>query len=207
MSPSRKEKAAATRRRMMSAACRVFSERGYGGTTMEAVATEAGVAVQTLYYTFRTKSDLLQATYEWAVRDDGPHPHESQWWQAVETADNVHDVVGHLVAGKVPILERAAPLVWVVRSDEDARATYDFNEKLRIDGNQKLIEMLVAKQPLRAGLSLTHARDILLALTGPQQYQLLISEYGWSREDYAEWVTGAVLRELFGVEPDSTETR
>ncbi|HQV18644.1 MAG TPA: hypothetical protein PLC22_10060 [Gordonia sp. (in: high G+C Gram-positive bacteria)] len=165
------------------------------------------VVRQTLYYTFRTKSDLLQATYEWAVRDDGPHPHESQWWQAVETADNVRDAVGHLVAGTVPILERAAPLVWVVLSDEDARATYDFNEKLRIDGNQKLIEMLVAKQPLRVGLSLTHARDILLALTGPQQYQLLISEYGWSREDYAEWVTGAVLRELFGVEPDSTETR
>ena len=91
------------------------------------------VVRQTLYYTFRTKSDLLQATYEWAVRDDGPHPHESQWWQAVETADNVHDAVGHLVAGTVPILERAAPLVWVVRSDQDARATYDFNEKLRRD--------------------------------------------------------------------------
>ena len=59
--------------------------------------------------------------------------------------------------------------------------------------------MLVRKQPLRDGLSERKARDVLLALTGPQQFQLLTGEYGWTSEEYAEWVVGAVLRELFGI--------
>jgi AcrR family transcriptional regulator len=34
---------------------------------MDAVAADAGVAVQTVYFAFRAKGDLLQAVYEHAV--------------------------------------------------------------------------------------------------------------------------------------------
>lgn len=200
MAQSRKDKAAATRRRMMQASCAIFSKRGYAGTTMDAVAAEAGVAVQTLYYTFRTKSELLQAAYEWAVVADGVPPHLSEWWRAVDEATDVRDAVRLLVENTIPILERAAPLVWVVQSDEGARAVYEHNEKLRIDGNQALVRMLAAKHPLRNGLTDDRARDILLVFTGPQQFQLLTAEYGWSSAEYTTWVIGAVLRELFGLD-------
>jgi AcrR family transcriptional regulator len=197
---TRKERAAATRRRMMKAACDVFSERGYAATTMDAVAAEAGVAVQTLYFSFHTKAELLQAAYEYAVLGpEGVPPHLSQWWSDVETADDVRAAVEALVDGTLPILERAAPLVWVVRADEDARATYQRNEALRRDGNEVLVKRLMDKQPLRQGLSRSQARDVLLALTGPHQHQLFIAEFGWSRRDYRNWVVDAILRELFGI--------
>ena len=118
---SRKERAAQTRRRMIAAACAVFSERGFAATTMDAVAAEAGVAVQTLYFTFHTKAELLQAAYEHAVT--GPEqipPHLSDWWRQVSDATDVREAVTALVDGTIPILERAAPLVWVVRADADA---------------------------------------------------------------------------------------
>ena len=102
-----------------------------------------------------------------------------------------------MVDGTTPILERAARLVWVVRADEGARATYEHNERLRRDGNDVLIGMLTAKKPLRKGPSPGRARDILLSFTGPYQFQLLTSEYGWSVPEYRDWVVQAVLRELF----------
>src|SRR5947209_3194055 len=130
--PSRKERAAATRRRMMEAAYRVFSERGYAKTTMEAVAAEAGVATQTVYFTFHTKAALLQAAYEYAVL--GPEwtpPHLMAWWRAAESEPDVVSAVAHIVDGNVVLFERAARLVWAVHGDEDARPAYEFNETLR----------------------------------------------------------------------------
>ena len=50
----RREKAAATRERMLRAAIEVFAEQGYGGARMADIAARAGVAVQTLYFVFHT---------------------------------------------------------------------------------------------------------------------------------------------------------
>jgi len=89
---------------MMAAACTVFSERGFAGTTMDAVAAEAGVAVQTLYFSFHTKAELLQAAYEHAVT--GPEqilPHLSDWWRQVSEASDVRDAVIALVDGTIPM--------------------------------------------------------------------------------------------------------
>ena len=207
MSPSRKEKAAATRRRMMSAACRVFSERGYGGTTMEAVAVRRPES---------PSRPLLHVPHQVRpapghLRVGGPRRRTAPTRVAV--------VAGGRDRGQRPRCGGASGRGH--SADPRASGAARLGGALRrgCPGDVRLQrEAAHRRQPethrdagrqtaTRAGLSLTHARDILLALTGPQQYQLLISEYGWSREDYAEWVTGAVLRELFGVEPDSTETR
>jgi AcrR family transcriptional regulator len=198
ISPSRKDRAAATRRRMLDAAYHVFSERGYAKTTMEAVAAAAGVAVQTVYFTFHTKAALLQAAYEYAVL--GPEqtpPHLTAWWRAAESAPDIVSAVVHIVDGTVVLFERAAPLVWAVHGDEDARPAYEFNENLRRDGYGQLVDMLAKKHRLRRGLMPRTARDILLTLLGPHVFFVFTTELGWSTQQYATWVKGALLRELF----------
>src|SRR5260370_17833852 len=57
----RRPRAQATRRRIRDAARRLFVERGYVATTIEAIAGEAGVAVPTVYLAFGTKPALLAA--------------------------------------------------------------------------------------------------------------------------------------------------
>jgi AcrR family transcriptional regulator len=199
---NRKERAAVTRRRMMEAAYSAFSSRGYAKTTMDAVAAGAGVAVQTVYFTFHTKAELLQAAYEHAVLGpDGTPPHQSAWWQAAEEEPDLSRALDQIVAGTVALLERAAPLVVAVYRDEDARPAYEFNEQLRIEGYAELVRILARKHPLRTGLSRPSARDILLTLLGPHVFFLLTRELGWSHEKYGKWVQGALLRELFGIEP------
>lgn len=56
-------KAEATRKRILDTALRLFQERGYEGTTMRAVASEAGVALGNAYYYFESKEHLVQGFY------------------------------------------------------------------------------------------------------------------------------------------------
>ena len=54
-------RAAAKREQILTAATRLFAIHGYGGTSMDAVSSEAGVSKQTLYRYFPSKADLLSA--------------------------------------------------------------------------------------------------------------------------------------------------
>lgn len=203
--PSRRGRAAATRLRIVEAAYAAFLTDGYASTTMAAVARASGVAVQTVYFVFGTKSDLLQAVYEYAVH--GPEripPHRTRWWQAAEREPDIVRAVADVVGGNVDVLERSAPLVHAVLGDEAARDRYEFNEGLRRTGNEVLVGMLAAKHPLRPGLSGAKALDLFLVLTGPQVYTQLTREMSWSPDEVADWVTHAILHHLFGVESENS---
>jgi AcrR family transcriptional regulator len=52
-----------TRQLILDTALRLFEERGYAGTTMRAIATEAGVTPSNAYYWFGSKDELVQAFY------------------------------------------------------------------------------------------------------------------------------------------------
>ena len=66
----RARQAAATRARIIEAAGRLFAERGYGATTIDAVATEADVAVETVYARFKNKRNLLEAYLDTSIVGD-----------------------------------------------------------------------------------------------------------------------------------------
>ena len=69
-SPRRREQAAATRRAILEAAQPLFERDGYGATTMEAIAADAGVALKTVYVAFETKSGLLRALWDLLLKGD-----------------------------------------------------------------------------------------------------------------------------------------
>lgn len=50
-----------SRRRIMGVALRLFGERGYGGTALQAIADELGLTKASVYHYFRAKADLLDA--------------------------------------------------------------------------------------------------------------------------------------------------
>jgi TetR/AcrR family transcriptional repressor of mexJK operon len=55
---------------LLSAATRVFLRDGYGLTSMDKVATEAGVSTRTIYERFKNKADLLAAVISRLVEHD-----------------------------------------------------------------------------------------------------------------------------------------
>ena len=68
----RAEQAAATRELVLDAATRLFVERGYAATSIDAIAEAAGVGRSTVFAAAGGKSWLLKTAYDRAiVGDDG----------------------------------------------------------------------------------------------------------------------------------------
>lgn len=57
-------KSADTRQLVLDTALRLFERDGYAGTTMRAIAKEAGLSPSNAYYWFDSKDELVQAFYE-----------------------------------------------------------------------------------------------------------------------------------------------
>ena len=200
--PTRRDRARATRLRITKAAYSLFCERGYAGTTMADVADAAGVAVQTVYFVFHTKSELLSRTYDFAVLgEDEPLPPEMQPWYAQMTADaDVTDALRHAVSGIGAILARAMPLDAVVRaaaaSDPDAARIRARHEGWRADGYRTMLDVLRTKSALREGVSPERATQLLLMYVG-EVYRILVHDFGWSHDDWVDWTVATVAEQVF----------
>src|SRR5947209_304164 len=146
---SRRDKAAQSRRRMLAAAYDAFCEDGFKATTMEAIAKRAGVAVQTLYFTFHTKDELLQQVHEWTVLGDDPTPPPLQpWYLAAMAEPDAIRALDLITEGLVAILSRVAPTVPVFHAvaGDPAGEVWAHAEQLRRSGMEDLVDMLVAKR-------------------------------------------------------------
>src|SRR3982750_2219788 len=95
-SPVRRERARATRRRIREAAARLFVEHGYMATTIEAIAVEAGVAVQTVYFVFGNKRAMPAEALDVATAGgDAPVPvAERAWVEELRREDDPRRIVG-----------------------------------------------------------------------------------------------------------------
>jgi AcrR family transcriptional regulator len=196
---TRREKAAATRERMLRAAIDVFAEEGYVGARMADIAARAGVAVQTVYFVFHTKPELLQACYDHAVL--GPDrlvPPEQPLFRGVDTARSGRAAFRAFVAGNTAILERVATTDEVARAalhEPEAVAVVASSERLRREGYRDMLARISDRFPLRTGLELDTATDILLMYGSSATYLSLVRA-GWSRERFEEWLTDTLARTL-----------
>ena len=64
MTDGRRARGEATRARLIAAARELFGERGYEGTSIEAVLAASGVARGALYHHFKSKTELFDAVLE-----------------------------------------------------------------------------------------------------------------------------------------------
>ena len=72
-STRREAQARETRRSILEAAAELFVGSGYAATTIQAIADQGGVAVQTVYAVFGTKRELLRQLIESTITgDDDP---------------------------------------------------------------------------------------------------------------------------------------
>lgn len=191
---------------MLDAAYDLFCEQGFRATTMDAIAQRAGVAVQTLYFTFHTKDALLQEVHNRTVLGEEAIPPDRQAWRlAAEREPDIRRSVALTVDGTATVLGRVAPMIPVFHavSADPAGAIYRHGEELRRRGYADLADELVGKAPLRPDISKQRANDLLFVLLGPEIYRSLVIEAGWTHEQWATWTTNALLRDLFGLQPDT----
>jgi AcrR family transcriptional regulator len=201
-SPRRAEQAAATRVAILDAAQKLFEEQGYAATSMASIAKEAGVALKTVYLAFDTKSGLLRALWHLRLRgDEAPSPvGERDWYREVmEEPDPARQLELNARNSRV-VKARVGALMEVIRSgarsDADVDALWSNIQAEFLDNQRSIIDSLQRKKALARGLKVDRAADILWTLNHPDLYQLLVSERGWTPEQYEKWLADATASQL-----------
>ncbi|WP_020525007.1 TetR/AcrR family transcriptional regulator [Catelliglobosispora koreensis] len=199
----RKEQAAATRRRIVDAAYRLFCEQGYALTTMESIGREARVAVQTVYYVFRTKAHLLREVIE--VTAAGlPEPApvmQRGWMQEALSALDGHRALALVIEHGVDIYARMAPLSQAVHtaaaSDPDIDAHWQNIAAARRTGMGQLITTIAAHGHLRHGLTPERAADIMFVINSHETFLGLTRDAGWTVPEFKAWLYETLSSQLF----------
>src|SRR3954465_14634815 len=106
-----------TRRKIVVAATDLFVTEGYHATTLEQVATRAGVAVQTVYFHFGNKRTVLKEAVDIAaVGDEGPAALLARGWlDPARAAPDQRRTLEIWVRNGRAIYDRIGPIMRVVR--------------------------------------------------------------------------------------------
>ena len=201
-STRRQAQARETRRQVIEAARRLFTEYGYAGATIDAIAQEAGVAPETIFATFGNKRAILAAVIDVAVGgDDQPVPLlQRPGPQAVLQQAKPAQLLQLFAADISDILERVAPMFAIMRVA--AKTEPEIAELLKNRLEQRLrnltavVRRLSARSALREGLDDEQAAEIVWTITSPEVFSLLTVDRGWSRERYAHWLGDTLARLL-----------
>jgi AcrR family transcriptional regulator len=200
----RRQQASQTRLRILDAAQRLFSDRGYGATTMEAIAAEAGVATDTVYASFRNKAGVLHRLVDVRVGgDEAPVAIlDREGPQKVRVEPSQRRQVTFFAADVARILERARPVDDIMRGaygvDPEIAALRTRMEGLRYENMRQLVSWLASNGPLRGGITEEEGAAIVWTLASPEVHGLLRRDRGWSLDRYVAWLSDTLTRTLLG---------
>ena len=194
-SPLRQERAADTRRRIAAAALELFTERGFGGTTVAAIAERAGVSAQTVYATFGSKGAILRAM----LAQMEENADAAGWRERIATEPGPRGKLTAFAQWSAGLFASSKAVIAAAQgaaSDPallELRAEADGHRRAALDA---LVGTLEVSGALRAGLSRSQAADRAWILTGVELYLGATDGCGWSDTAYAEWLAELLISQL-----------
>jgi len=189
----RQRQAEQTHREILDAARKLFAHNGYAGTTVVAIADEAGVSVQTIYDSIGSKAailtelndliDELAGIPEVAARIPTTTDPIELLEVPVEIIRRVMEHVGDIMRTALTASEPE-----LLRVADESRRRHRFGAGL-------VVQRLADVGGLPPGTDVERAADIVAALCHPIFWAILLDEYGWTVDEAAAW-TLASLRQL-----------
>lgn len=199
----RTSQAAETRRAVVAAAARLFTERGYRATTIDAVADAAAVSRKTVFSSVGGKVDLLKLAMDWAVAGDD-EPVGLAERDAIARLFEYDDPVRLLTDWAHTLAEIDARTVHLFRAleiaaDEDADAAGLLAElhRQRLDAARRIVKHLREHHALAARRS-GEAVDLAWLATDPVWFDRLVRVRGWSVTRFAAWLGDTLVSDLLG---------
>lgn len=202
----RQVSADATRRAIVETAARLFAEHGYHATSVGAIASEAGVAVQTIYNAVGAKHELLSRVLDFAAAGErAPVPVPQFMREQAEGESDPRRIVGQLVEFWRGALPRVAPVLRIIR--EAAAADGRVAELECARAAQRLRNYAIAARllaelgALRPGLSIDAAAAAIFAIGHPETYRALVLDGAWDGDRWAAWARDALEAALLAPAP------
>jgi TetR/AcrR family transcriptional regulator of autoinduction and epiphytic fitness len=196
-SARRKAQARETRRSILDAAHELFVTSGYAATTIQAIAEQGGVAVQTVYAVFGSKRELLRQLIERTIAGDAePLPMaERPATKSIAAEPDARRRAELDAALARSITVRIAPIVRVAAeaaaSDPELAAMMEDVKTARRQEMTEAASVLAGPDRLRTDPE--EAAATLYVLYSPQVADMLITDYGWSPARYQKWLARMIL--------------
>lgn len=206
-SPRREAQARQTRARIIAVAARRFLAHGYSGTTMRAVAADAGVALPTVELAFGTKARLLKAVIDRAIAGDDEHVAmlDRAWAARSQSVPDPSRFIAAFAQQLTASAGRAAGLA--AAALEGARADGDIAAVAAQLMSQRqvmaawLVDGILLRSALREGVSRSDAIDTVWTLMDPVIFCRLTEDRGWTPGQFERWFTGTIARLLLPAGP------
>jgi AcrR family transcriptional regulator len=181
----RQQQAAATRERIAEAARRLFATAGYGSTSMEAIAAEAGVAVRTVYAAFGAKREILSLICErWLERARA----RERAAEVLAEADPVRRL--RAAAGWLRTLYAAGFDVVMIFEGAETRALL----RSKLAGRDQVMDAMIASLEGHLRAPVHEVQAVYRALAAPGVYRELVEESGWTPEAFERWAGDTLER-------------
>ena len=198
----REAQASQTRRAIVEAGARLFVSDGFGRTTVDAIATAAGVSRKTVFTSVGGKVEILKLAIDWAVvGDDEPVPlADRPEIERLKAETDPAAVLDGWVDIGIPISARVSgvfsALVVAAGIDDDARRLLEATDAQRASGARAACRAVAALDGLRGDLTVARATDIALVYSDPHLYVTLVTERGWSHRSFTQWVKESLRHQL-----------
>jgi AcrR family transcriptional regulator len=192
----REEYAEATRRAILGAARRLFSERGYFATKVDDIAALARVAPATVYAVSGGKHGLLRALTDTAITD----PIIQDTIRRVEELDNPAAIVRLVAATVRGMHEEFGDVLQVLLStaphDKAASESLAAGTARYRKAFVPIAQRLANLNALHAGIDVAEAVDVFRFYFGYSGFFTLHEENGWSYERAERWLCAEAIRAL-----------
>jgi AcrR family transcriptional regulator len=193
-SPLRARQASSTRQAVLTAAIDLFSECGWTGTTLAAVAATAGTAIETVYPGYGSKSGLLNASIDEVLgsNDEVAWPGGSPSGELPSVSSRQERLVGtalHIAT----VHQRSAGLLEALRQAALSNAAAKTRqEKYEADWHALIVNALTS---ILDRTPPEHMVDAVWAIASPEVFTMLVAKRRWPPERYEQWLvdTAAVL--------------
>ena len=199
-SSGRAEQARRSRDAVLREAERLFLERGYAGTTVAAIAAEAGVSVETIYKAFGGKAGLVRAIYDRGLIGTAAVPayQRSDEMRARETDPTTIMREWGLLTAEVAAL--VTPIRLLIRSaaaaDPEMATLLEDSDAERLERMLHHARFLHERGYLREDVTLAEAADILWTCSSAEIYELLVMRRNWSPQRFAHYITDFMITSL-----------
>lgn len=198
-SPVRREQATRTRQRILDAAAELFTDQGYGATSVRAIAQAAQVAPDTVYATFGSKSRLLTALIDIRLAPGGEASIlDRPQVQAMRAERDPRGFLRLFARDYATMAERVRPVSEVLRTakavEPEMAAVRDELEGYRFQYMQTVVGWLAERSKLR--MPLPRAAQVVWTLASPDVGRMLCDDQGWTTDEYADWLAHTLTETL-----------
>jgi AcrR family transcriptional regulator len=200
--PNRREVAAAeTRREILRAARRLFAEHGYAGTSLQQIAEESGVAVQTIYSSVGSKAALVLALNDLIDEEAGV----AQLGAGVLEETDPPGMIAKGIHLTRQLNERCGDLIQVMLSaasaEPDVAAAVADGMRRHESGISAMVQRLEALGALRSGTTPERASAVFSMMTSAASWLQLTQRAGWTFDESEEWLTESLAQLLLEPSP------